>query len=112
MTVSGIIVVSVGVGTDIPSFSDSRSEKPARATLFTAVQRQMSQDLILIVDASNYIKGFRYQMYCAARELKLRVCTVRNPHPLKVSFHDTSPKVDVRCRDGRIMQGVECRVTT
>lgn len=56
---------------------DSRAEKPARGALFTAMQRQMSQDTILIVDAMNYIKGFRYQMYCAARELKLRVCTVR-----------------------------------
>lgn len=36
----------------------------------------MGQDTILIVDSMNYIKGFRYQMYCAAREHKLRVCTV------------------------------------
>jgi protein KTI12 len=40
------------------------------------MQRQMGQDSILIVDALNYIKGFRYQLYCAAREFKLRVCTV------------------------------------
>ena len=56
--------------------TDSRSEKPARATLFAAIQRQMGQDTILIVDALNYIKGFRYQLYCSAREFKLRVCTV------------------------------------
>lgn len=55
---------------------DSKSEKLARGAIFTAVQRQMGQDTILIVDALNYIKGFRYQMYCAAREHKLRVCTV------------------------------------
>jgi hypothetical protein len=36
----------------------------------------MGQDTILIVDALNYIKGLRYQLYCAAREFKLRVCTV------------------------------------
>ncbi|KAI0355598.1 chromatin associated protein KTI12 [Trametes cingulata] len=57
-------------------YNDGRAEKPARAALFTAVQRQMGQDTILIVDSMNYIKGFRYQMYCAAREHKLRVCTV------------------------------------
>lgn len=55
---------------------DGRLEKPARAALFTAMQRRMGQDTILIVDAMNYIKGFRYQMYCAAREMKVRVCTV------------------------------------
>ncbi len=36
----------------------------------------MGRDTILVVDALNYIKGFRYQLYCAAREFKLRVCTV------------------------------------
>nr|GAT57620.1 predicted protein [Mycena chlorophos] len=57
-------------------YDDSRTEKPARAALFTAVQRLMSPTTVLIVDAPNYIKGFRYQLYCAAREMKLRVCTV------------------------------------
>ncbi|KAJ7901744.1 chromatin associated protein KTI12, partial [Mycena olivaceomarginata] len=61
----------------LPSvYDDSRSEKPARGALFTSVQRLMAQDKVLIVDAPNYIKGFRYQLYCAAREMKLRVCTV------------------------------------
>ncbi|EMD37286.1 hypothetical protein CERSUDRAFT_135770 [Gelatoporia subvermispora B] len=57
-------------------YKDGRAEKPARAALFTAMQRQLGQDTILILDAMNYIKGFRYQMYCAAREMKVRVCTV------------------------------------
>ncbi|KIO04202.1 hypothetical protein M404DRAFT_143643 [Pisolithus tinctorius Marx 270] len=61
---------------DRSSYNDSRSEKPARGTLFTAVQRNLAQNKIVIVDSLNYIKGFRYQMYCAAREIKVRVCTV------------------------------------
>jgi len=40
------------------------------------MQRQMGQDTILLMDSLNYIKGFRYQMYCAAREMKIRICTV------------------------------------
>ncbi|KIK81342.1 hypothetical protein PAXRUDRAFT_15281 [Paxillus rubicundulus Ve08.2h10] len=58
------------------AYNDSRSEKPARGTLFTAVQRHLGSGTIVIVDSLNYIKGFRYQMYCAARETKVRVCTV------------------------------------
>jgi len=58
--------------------ADSASEKPARGTIFTNLQRQLAADTILILDSLNYIKGFRYQMYCAARELKLRTCTVRS----------------------------------
>ena len=62
---------------------DGRSEKPARAAFFTALQRQLSTDTILIADGMNYIKGFRYQMYCAAREFRLRVCTVSRPSTKK-----------------------------
>ncbi|KIK03501.1 hypothetical protein K443DRAFT_676680 [Laccaria amethystina LaAM-08-1] len=63
---------------DIPraAYDDSKLEKAARGALFTAIQRLIARDTLLIVDSLNYIKGFRYQVYCAAREMKLRVCTV------------------------------------
>ncbi|KAI0675171.1 chromatin associated protein KTI12 [Trametes maxima] len=77
-------------------YSDGRAEKPARAALFTAVQRQMGQDTILIVDSMNYIKGFRYQMYCAAREHKLRVCTV-----FVVATHEQCKEWNKSREDGR-----------
>ncbi|KAI0705045.1 chromatin associated protein KTI12 [Cerioporus squamosus] len=76
-------------------YNDGRAEKPARAALFTAVQRQMAQDTILIVDSLNYIKGFRYQMYCAAREHKLRVCTV-----FVVATHDQCREWNASRDDG------------
>jgi len=87
---------------------DSRSEKPARATLFAAVQRQMGQGTILIIDALNYIKGFRYQLYCAAREFKLRVCTVGfRVSPIRCLQRLTLPRVGLRrCYSG-IMQAME-----
>jgi len=40
------------------------------------MQRVLTKDTIVIVDGLNYIKGYRYQMYCAARELSIRVATV------------------------------------
>lgn len=57
---------------------DGRAEKPARASLFSTVQRHLGPDCIVIVDAMNYIKGSRYQMYCQAREIQVRNCTVRS----------------------------------
>ncbi|GAA5883748.1 hypothetical protein JCM16303_002351 [Sporobolomyces ruberrimus] len=57
-------------------YDDGRAEKPARASLFSAVQRHLGPDCIVIVDAMNYIKGSRYQMYCQAREIQVRNCTV------------------------------------
>ncbi|OSD06747.1 chromatin associated protein KTI12 [Trametes coccinea BRFM310] len=77
-------------------YNDGRAEKPARAALFTAVQRQMAQDTILIVDSLNYIKGFRYQMYCAAREHKLRVCTI-----FVAATHDQCKEWNASRQDGR-----------
>ncbi|KAI0028793.1 chromatin associated protein KTI12 [Vararia minispora EC-137] len=64
------------LGIQRSAYDDSRSEKPARGILFTALQRALASDAFVIIDSLNYIKGFRYQMYCAARELKMRVCTV------------------------------------
>ncbi|KIK37903.1 hypothetical protein CY34DRAFT_15378 [Suillus luteus UH-Slu-Lm8-n1] len=61
---------------DRTSYDDSLQEKTARATLFTAITRHIARDTILIVDAMNYIKGFRYQLYCKAREAGVRVATV------------------------------------
>jgi protein KTI12 len=55
---------------------ESSSEKPARGALFTAVHRVLAPNKIVILDSLNYIKGFRYQLYCAARESKVRVSTV------------------------------------
>ena len=40
------------------------------------MQRALTRDTIVIVDGLNYIKGYRYQMYCVARELSVRIATV------------------------------------
>lgn len=61
---------------DRVAYSSSQTEKPARGSLFSTLQRKLSQNDLVILDSLNYIKGFRYQIYCAARELKLRICTV------------------------------------
>jgi protein KTI12 len=57
--------------------SASLSEKPGRGNLFTNVTRNLGPDKIVVCDSLNYIKGFRYQMYCAAREAHARTVTVR-----------------------------------
>lgn len=60
------------------------------------MQRQMGQDTILIMDSLNYIKGFRYQMYCAAREMKIRVCTVSLAAPIFRVFLTSCNEVGLR----------------
>ncbi|KAG2130798.1 chromatin associated protein KTI12 [Suillus bovinus] len=60
---------------DADDLCHSLQEKTARATLFTAITRHIYKDTILIVDGMNDIKGFRYQLYCKAREAGVRVAT-------------------------------------
>ncbi|EAQ88991.1 hypothetical protein CHGG_05610 [Chaetomium globosum CBS 148.51] len=43
------------------------SEKDARAAAFGAVKRVLSPRDIVVLDGLNYIKGWRYQLYCEAK---------------------------------------------
>ncbi|KAJ1482999.1 chromatin associated protein KTI12 [Baffinella frigidus] len=58
------------------AYKDSASEKPARAALKAAVERHLSGDSLMICDDLNYIKGFRYELYCMARALGTSCTTI------------------------------------
>lgn len=64
-------------------------EKRVRAALLSAVERHLTRDTIVICDAMNYIKGFRYQLYCIARNLNTQSCVVNEKiHTLARRFRD------------------------
>lgn len=48
-------------------YNSAREEKNARAEEFSAIKRALSKNVIVIADAPNYIKGFRYQLFCEAK---------------------------------------------
>ncbi|KAJ9155126.1 Chromatin associated protein KTI12 [Pleurostoma richardsiae] len=50
--------------------SANASEKDARAALYGAVKRVLSPRDIVLLDGLNYIKGWRYQLYCEAKNLR------------------------------------------
>lgn len=56
--------------------SNNASEKDARATIYAAVKRVLSDKDIVILDGANYIKGWRYQLYCEAKAVRTRHCVV------------------------------------
>ena len=74
LTVSHINGESLGLSRDV--YRDARSEKDARATEYFAVKRALSRDTVVIADGLNYIKGFRYQLYCEAKALQTPSCVV------------------------------------
>lgn len=96
-------------------FADSRAEKPARATFYSAVIRAMGKDTIVIADGMNYIKGSRYQMYCQAREVSVRTCTVSGgeargigrPGPPLAPVDARLLRTGLCCDPARPVQGVE-----
>ena len=67
----------LGLGQANEIFSDSRKEKNIRGTLKSEVCRLLHKDHVIILDGLNYIKGFRYELYCASKASKTTQCTVQ-----------------------------------
>ncbi|KAK2565179.1 Protein KTI12-like protein [Acropora cervicornis] len=58
------------------AYAASSSEKELRGLLKSSVERLISRDDIVILDSLNYIKGFRYELYCVAKAHKTTHCVV------------------------------------
>lgn len=52
------------------------SEKKARGAIISAAERHLTPNDLVIVDSLNYIKGFRYQIYCISKSLGTPQCTL------------------------------------
>ena len=65
---------SLGVSRDV--YHTARTEKDARAEEMSAVKRLLGRDSIVVADGLNYIKGYRYQLFCEAKALQTPSCVV------------------------------------
>lgn len=57
-------------------YASSESEKKGRATLKSTLERFLSAKKLIIFDYLNAIKGYRYEMWCRAREVQTQHCTI------------------------------------
>ena len=57
-------------------YNIASQEKTARAEEFSAIKRALSKDCTVIADGLNYIKGYRYQLWCEAKAAGTRCCVV------------------------------------
>ncbi|KAJ2518604.1 kti12, chromatin associated [Coemansia sp. RSA 2049] len=71
---------TLGVGHGV--YGRASEEKMARGALLSAVERAVSRETIVIVDAPNYIKGLRYQLFCVGREVSTTQCVVHCAIPV------------------------------
>lgn len=63
--------------------SDSKKEKLIRGDIKSNAQRLLTQADVLIIDGSNYIKGYRYEIYCMSKLYKTPQCTVQCDLPVE-----------------------------
>jgi protein KTI12 len=69
------------VGTGRPQcrralYADSTAEKSTRAQILAAAERALAPGTVVIVDSMNYIKGFRYELFCVAKTCAARYAVV------------------------------------
>jgi len=57
-------------------YADSQKEKILRGNLKATAQRNTTKDSVTILDSGNYIKGFRYELYCATKSAQTPQCVI------------------------------------
>ena len=91
-------------------FSNSTIEKEVRGSLKSSAIRLLSKDTIVICDGLNYIKGFRYELWCASKATKTTQCTVHCDVSSEEAWSwneqrmDNEAKYDKEVFDGLVMR--------
>ena len=62
--------------TKVEGYKNSFAEKGTRGALKGATDHKLNADCFVVVDSLNYIKGYRYELYCAARTFRTPHCVV------------------------------------
>ncbi|KAL2855002.1 chromatin associated protein KTI12 [Aspergillus pseudoustus] len=57
-------------------YDTARTEKEARGLAYTRAKRALGRDSFVILDGMNYIKGYRYQLWCEAKAMGTTCCVV------------------------------------
>ncbi|KAL2834846.1 putative RNA polymerase II Elongator complex associated protein Kti12 [Aspergillus cavernicola] len=63
-------------------YDTARTEKEARGVAYTRAKRALGRDSFVILDGMNYIKGYRYQLWCEAKSLGTSCCVVHVGTPV------------------------------
>ncbi|KAK9451392.1 chromatin associated protein KTI12 [Limtongia smithiae] len=79
-----VLVSDSEFGIEKSVYRDAKSEKTARATLMSALKRHLSRETIVIVDGLNYIKGYRYQIFCEAKAEQTTYAVVHVGTPTEI----------------------------
>ena len=77
---------------------NANQEKIFRATLKSNVDKNLTgPESVVILDSMNYIKGYRYELYCIARNVMTTLCIIwcdTNKDKAKEWCVEINPQVD------------------
>lgn len=57
-------------------YADSKNEKSVRGSLKSEVDRHLTKENVVILDSLNYIKGFRYELFCITKYARTPHCLI------------------------------------
>ncbi|PYH88168.1 chromatin associated protein KTI12, partial [Aspergillus ellipticus CBS 707.79] len=55
-------------------YDHARTEKESRGVAYARAKRSLGTNSFVILDGMNYIKGYRYQLWCEAKALGTTCC--------------------------------------
>eukprot|EP00644_Phytophthora_capsici_P002854 jgi/Phyca11/10847/fgenesh1_pm.PHYCAscaffold_55_\ len=67
-------------------YADSRAEKNTRSALKAAVEKVLNPKTIVVLDALNYTKGERYELFCKAKAESTTYCVIYVDTPVDVAL--------------------------
>ncbi|PGH34540.1 protein KTI12 [[Emmonsia] crescens] len=88
-------------------YDTARSEKEARAVVYGRVKRALGKDTFVIVDGMNYIKGWRYQLWCESKAAETTCCVVHVGTPIDQCVVNNESRIRKRERKGKAGEEVE-----
>ncbi|GAQ04076.1 protein N-methyltransferase NNT1 [Aspergillus lentulus] len=80
-------------------YDNARTEKEARGVAYTRAKRALGRDSFVILDGMNYIKGYRYQLWCEAKALGTTSCVVHVGTPVDQCIANNEARI--RRRDAQ-----------
>ncbi|EZA49589.1 hypothetical protein DMN91_005673 [Ooceraea biroi] len=93
-------------------YADSKKEKIVRSSLKSDLQRQIDTHDLSIFDGSNYIKGYRYEIYCMTKLYKTPQCTLHCDIPVEHAWLLNEKRVESERYNREIFDALVARYET
>ncbi|KAM8720978.1 hypothetical protein ACLKA7_006937 [Drosophila subpalustris] len=86
-------------------FGDSQKEKVVRSDLKSEASRHLNKEDLVILDAGNYIKGYRYELYCMTKAARTTQCTLFSCIPQEQAWTFNTQRIEPDKLDESVEKG-------